>query len=320
MSVLVTGGTGFIGAQVVRMLLEQGEKGAVVFDINPSTKLLDDVADQVEVVRGDLGNFSHVLNVVKTFRPKVIYHMGGMLSVPSDADPAASFRANAMGTFHVLEAARLLDVAQVLFASTIATYGMDVREPVVDDYTLQRPQLFYGCTKVFSELLGQFYKRKYGLDFRGVRYPSIVGPGVKTPGIVQYNAWVIEECAKGKPYIMYVKPETRCPVMYFKDSARAIVMLGAAPVENIKMVNYIIAGPTPAASAQELVDLVRSKVPGARIEFQVDEKRQKIIDGFTKPLDDGVARREWGWKPEYDPQRIVEDFLEEMKTHPHRYT
>jgi threonine 3-dehydrogenase len=320
MSVLVTGGTGFIGAQVVRMLLEQGEKGAVVFDINPSTKLLDDVADEVEVVRGDLGNFSHVLNVVKTFRPKVIYHMGGMLSVPSDADPAASFRANAMGTFHVLEAARLLDVAQVLFASTIATYGMDVREPVVDDYTLQRPQLFYGCTKVFSELLGQFYKRKYGLDFRGVRYPSIVGPGVKTPGIVQYNAWVIEECAKGKPYIMYVKPETRCPVMYFKDSARAIVMLGAAPVENIKMVNYIIAGPTPAASAQELVDLVRSKVPGARIEFQVDEKRQKIIDGFTKPLDDGVARREWGWKPEYDPERIVEDFLEEMKMHPHRYT
>ncbi len=320
MSVLVTGGTGFIGAQVVRMLLEQGEKGAVVFDINPSTKLLDDVADQVEVVRGDLGNFSHVLNVVKTFRPKVIYHMGGMLSVPSDADPAASFRANAMGTFHVLEAARLLDVAQVLFASTIATYGMDVREPVVDDYTLQRPQLFYGCTKVFSELLGQFYKRKYGLDFRGVRYPSIVGPGVKTPGIVQYNAWVIEECAKGKPYIMYVKPETRCPVMYFKDSARAIVMLGAAPVENIKMVNYIIAGPTPAASAQELVDLVRSKVPGARIEFQVDEKRQKIIDGFTKPLDDGVARKEWGWKPEYDPERIVEDFLEEMKMHPQRYT
>jgi threonine 3-dehydrogenase len=320
MSVLVTGGTGFIGAQVVRILLERGEKGVVVFDINPSTKLLDDVADQVEVVRGDLGNFSHVLNVVKTFRPKVIFHMGGMLSVPSDADPAASFRANTMGTFHVLEAARLLDVAQVLFASTIATYGMDIREPVVDDYTLQRPQLFYGCTKVFSELLGQFYKRKYGLDFRGVRYPSIVGPGVKTPGIVQYNAWVIEECAKGKPYIMYVKPETRCPVMYFKDSARAIVMLGAAPVENIKMVNYIIAGPTPAASAQELVDLVRSKVPGARIEFQVDEKRQKIIDGFTKPLDDGVARREWGWKPEYDPERIVEDFLEEMKMHAHRYT
>ncbi|MCU0591656.1 MAG: NAD-dependent epimerase/dehydratase family protein [Desulfobacterales bacterium] len=319
MSVLVTGGTGFIGAQVVRILLEKGVRRPVVFDINPSTKLLDDVADRIEVVRGDLGNFSHVLNVVKTIRPRVIYHIGGMLSVPSDADPAASFRANAMGTFHVLEAARLFDVAQVLFSSTIATYGIDVREPIVDDYTLQRPQLFYGCTKVFSELLGQFYKRKYGLDFRGVRYPSIVGPGVKTPGIVQYNAWVIEECAKGKPYVMYVKPETRCPVMYFKDSARAIVMLGEAPVEKIKMVNYIVAGPTPAASAQELVDLVKTKVPGARIDFKVDENRQKLIDGFTKPLDDGLARKEWGWEPAYDQERIVVDFLEELKIHPERY-
>ena len=319
MSVLVTGGTGFIGAQVVRILLEKGVKRPIVFDINPSTKLLDEVADQVELVRGDLGNFSHVLNVVKTFRPNVIYHIGGMLSMPSDADPAASFRANAMGTFHVLEAAKLFDIAQVLFSSTIATYGIDVREPIVNDYTLQRPQLFYGCTKVFSELLGQFYKRKYGLDFRGVRYPSIVGPGVKTPGIVQYNAWVIEECAKGKPYVMYVKPETRCPVLYFKDSARAIVKLGEAPIEKIKMVNYTIAGPTPAASAQELVDLVRAKVPGARIDFQVDENRQKIIDGFTKPLDDSLARKEWGWEPEYDQERIVDDFLKEIKIHPERY-
>jgi nucleoside-diphosphate-sugar epimerase len=320
MSVLVTGGTGFIGAQVVRNLLEKGEGRPVVFDINPSTKLLDDVKDQVEVVRGDLGNFSHVLNVVKTFRPRLIYHIGGMLSVPSDADPAASFRSNAMGTFHVLEAAKLFDVAQVLFSSTIATYGLDIRESSVDDYTLQRPQLFYGCTKVFSELLGQFYKRKYGLDYRGVRYPSIVGPGVKTPGIVQYNAWVIEECGKGNPYTMYVKPETRCPVMYFKDAARAIVMLGKAPLANIKMVNYIVAGPTPAASAGELVDLVRAKVPGARIDFKVDGERQKIIDKFTNPLDDSLAREEWGWKSDYDQERIVDDFLKEMRLHPQRYT
>ena len=96
MSVLVTGGTGFIGAQVVRFLLEREEKDLIVFDINPSTTLLDDVNDQVEVVRGDLGNFSHVLDVVKSCRPKVIYHLGGMLSAPSEADPPASFRANAI--------------------------------------------------------------------------------------------------------------------------------------------------------------------------------------------------------------------------------
>ncbi len=318
MSVLVTGGTGFIGAEVVRILVARGEE-VTAFDINPSTKLLQDLAGKLRVIRGDLGNFSHVLSAVKECRPSAMYHLGGMLSVPSDADPQASFRANAMGTFHVLEAARLFDVEKVLFSSTIATYGLDIREGKIDDYTLQRPQLFYGCTKVFSELMGLFYRRKYGLDFRGVRYPSIVGPGVKTPGIVQYNAWVIEECAKGRPYVMYVRPETRCPVMYFKDAARAIVMLGDAPKEAIQMVNYVVAGPSPAASAQELVDMVKAKLPGAKIQFQVDEEKQKIIDRLILPLDDSLARKEWGWKPEYDQERIVEDFLEELRAHPERY-
>ena len=320
MSTLITGGTGFIGTQVVRLLLEKGEKDIVVFDINPSTKLLDDVADQVEVVRGDLGNFSHVLSVVKNSRPKVIYHLGGMLSVPSDADNAASFRANAMGTFHVLEAARLFEVPQVLFSSTLATYGLDIREEVVDDYTLQRPQLFYGATKVFSELMGLFYKRKFGLDYRGVRYPSIVGPGVKTPGIVQYTSWVIEECAKGNPFTIWVKPESKLAVMYFKDAARAIVMLREAPLANIKMVNYIIAGATPIASAQELADMVKARIPTAQINFEPDLERQKVVDKLSLPIDDSIARKEWNWKSEYDQGRMVDDFLEEMKLYPQRYS
>jgi threonine 3-dehydrogenase len=319
MSTLVTGGTGFIGAEVVRILLEKGEKDLVVFDINPSTKLLDDVADQVEVVRKDLGNFSHVLSVVKTHRPKVIYHLGGMLSVPSDADNAASFRANAMGTFHILEAARLFEVPQVLFSSTLATYGLDIREDTVTDYSLQRPQLFYGATKVFCELMGLFYKRKFGLDFRGVRYPSIVGPGVKTPGVVQYTSWVIEECAKGNPYTIYVKPETKCPVMYFKDAAQAIVMLREAPLENIQMVNYLIAGPTPIASAQDLADIVKARIPAAQIHFEPDLELQKILDKLLLPIDDRIARQEWNWMPQYDQERIVHDFLEEMRAHPQRY-
>ena len=320
MSILVTGGTGFIGAQVVRALLEKGEKGIAVFDISSSTKLLDDVADRIELVRGDLGNFSHVLNVVRTFKPGVIYHLGGMLSAPSDADHAASFRANAMGTLHVLEAAKLFEAPQVLFSSTLATYGLDMREKIIDDYTLQRPQLFYGATKVFCELMGLFYRRKFGLDFRGVRYPSIVGPGVKTPGVVQYTSWVIEECAKGNSYTIYVKPDTRCPVMYFKDAARAILMLGEAPVKNIKMVSYVIAGATPIASAQELADMVKARLPGARIHFEPDLELQKILDKLLLPIDDAIARKEWNWNPEYDQERIVDDFLEEMRLHPHRYS
>ena len=126
MASLITGGTGFLGVELARLLLDRGETKPVLLDLSPSTQRLDEVADRVNVVRGDLGNFSDVLDAVKASKPDVIYHLGGMLSVPSDAHPSAAMRANALGTFHVLEAARLFGVRQVLFSSSIGTYGMDI--------------------------------------------------------------------------------------------------------------------------------------------------------------------------------------------------
>src|SRR5581483_5356716 len=105
MTVLITGGTGFIGAEVVRLLLDRGEQRPVVFHVSANTQRLGDVLDQIELVRGDLGNFNHILDVVKKVKPSVIYHLGATLSVPSEADPSSAIYTNAMGTFHVLEAA-----------------------------------------------------------------------------------------------------------------------------------------------------------------------------------------------------------------------
>jgi threonine 3-dehydrogenase len=179
--------------------------------------------------------------------------------------------------------------------------------------------MFYGATKVFCEHMGLFYKRKYGLDFRGVRYPSIVGPGVRTPGVAQFTSWVIEECAKGNPFTITLKPETRFPAMYFKDAAQAIVQLGKAPLENIKTINYLVAGVNPIASAGELADIVRAKIPGAEINFEPNLELQDILDRNLLPIDDSKAQKEWNWHPEYDQERIVDDFLQELKLNAQRY-
>jgi threonine 3-dehydrogenase len=319
MASLITGGTGFIGSTVARLLLARGEEPPVLFDRNPSPQRLDDIADRVEIVQGDLANFAHVLEAVRSARPQTIYHLGGMLSFPSEADPHAAIGVNALGTYHVLEAARLFGVPKVVFSSTIATYGGDLREPVISDDTLQRPDLLYGVTKVFGEQLGRFYRRKYGLDFRGVRYPSIVGPGVKTPAIVQYTSWAIEESARGRPYAIYVEPETRCPVMYFKDAARAVVQLADAPQAAIGRVVYVIAGVTPIASAGELADRIRARIPGAQLTFAPDRELQPILDRLLLPLDDRHAQAEWGWEAAYDQEGLLDDFLAELRLHPARY-
>ena len=309
MATLITGGAGFIGLEVVRLLLERGESRPAVFSRNPSRQRLGDLADHVEAIAGDLGNFSHVLHAVKQARPERIYHLGGMLSAPSDADPAAAIHTNAMGAFHVLEAARLFEVKQVIFSSSVGVYGYDINADVINDDTLQRPMLFYGATKVFGEHMGLFYKRKYGLDFRGLRYPSVIGPGVTTPGVVQYTSWVIEACARGNPFTIWVTPETRMPVMYIDEAAQAAVQLAEAPQDRIKTVNYLVDGFKPTPSAGELAAAVRAHIPTARIEFAPDPQLQPLVDEIVRPLDDSRAREEWGWTPSYDLDRIVSAFL-----------
>lgn len=310
---LITGGTGFLGAQVARVLLARGERRPVLFDRDPAAGRLDNVAGDVEVVQGDLGDAGQVKAVVQNNTPSVIYHLGGMLSIPSDADPAAAFSANAMGTFHVLEAARIHGARQVLFSSSISTYGGQTEDGAIDDHTLQRPRMFYGATKLFGEHMGLFYKRKYGLDFRSVRYPSVMGPGVTTPGVLQFTSGAIEASAKGRPYTVRASPETMCPIMHVKDAARAVVELGRAPLADIETVNYVLAGVTPVPTAGELMDVIRDKVSDAQIDFEPDPQLRVILSRPLRAIDDSNARREWGWKNEYDMERIVDEFLKELK-------
>lgn len=316
MNILVTGGTGFIGAQVARILVQRGER-PVIFDISDRKTLLKGLEDKVTIVKGDLANYSHVFNVIKDHHIEVIYHLGSMLSMPSDADPWSAFRVNAEGSFHVLEASRILGVKKVIFSSTLGTYGLDIREKVIDDYTLQRPTLFYGCTKVFVELMGRFYMKKFGLDFRAVRYPSIIGPGVKTPGIAQYNSWAIEQAYKGKPFKIWVTPETKLAVMYYKDAALSIIQCAEAPLEKIKMVVYVLGG--IFLSAQELVDQIKKFIPSAQITFEPDKNLAETVLSLSKPVDDRCAREEFGWENQYPIERAIADFIKELRENPEMY-
>jgi len=308
MATLITGGAGFVGLEVARQLLDEGKTDVTVFSRNPSPGRLGSLAGRVNAVAGDVGNFSHVLDVVKAARPEVIYHLGAMLSVPSDADPASAIQTNAMGTFYVLEAARLFDVRQVIFSSSIGSYGYDIEGGILTDTTLQRPLLFYGATKAFGEHMGLVFKRKYGLDFRGIRYPSVIGPGVTTPGMVQYTSWMIEESAKGNPFTVWTTPETRVPVMYITEAATATVQLAQAPLENIKMVNYLVDGAKPTPTAGDIADAVRAKLPDAKIDFVPDPTRP-MLHGRSQTIDDSCAREEWGWQPTHDLPRMIDDFL-----------
>ena len=197
MATLITGGNGLIGASLTRTIIDSGER-PVVIDIAPVHPILKQWESRFAYFQGSVDNLPELLNIIKKESIDTIFHLGGMLSMPSEKKPWASFQANVVGTFAVMEAARLEGVEKVIYSSTIATYSKDIRSDVIDDFTLQRPTTMYGATKVFGELLGRVYARKYGIDFRGVRFPSVVGPGAKTAHMSIYQAWTIEEPLKGE--------------------------------------------------------------------------------------------------------------------------
>ncbi len=321
MSTLITGGTGFIGAEIVRQLLADDEgQGIHVAHRRGNFRRIEDLIDRVALHQLDLSDTSAVYELIGTTAPDVIFHFGAVLTGPGQANPQLAIEANAIGTYAILEAARHAGVRQVVFASSIGTYGTDIGTSVIDDATIQRPLTIYGVTKVFGEHLGAFYRRKYGLDFRGIRYPSIVGPGVTTPSIVQYTSWMIEESARGNPFTATVRPDLSVPIMYYKDAARAAIVLSRAPEEPLVTFSYLVDGHRPTPTAAQIADTVRSLIPEADIDFSPDPDLQPILDEAVRPIDDSRARAQWGWSPAYDLGSMVADFLDEMRSSPNRYS
>jgi nucleoside-diphosphate-sugar epimerase len=177
MAILITGGAGFIGAALANALVQRGEN-VVIFD-RALDRSIEGKDARIVSVQGDISNWSEVLQ------------LAAMLSAPSDANPWAAVNVNAFGTFYVLEAARLFNVKKVIFTSSLGVYSVD-NDTVVTEETPQRPHQIYGVTKVFSELLGLYYHRRFGLDFRGVRFPQLIGPGARSSGFGQYGPRLIE--------------------------------------------------------------------------------------------------------------------------------
>lgn len=319
MSVLITGGTGRLGIGLAKELVEKGEE-VVLFDIDRREERLIELKDKVKFVQGDLKVWPEVLNVVKDNHVKGIFHHGSMLSLPSDLNPWASFQTNVVGTMHVLEASRLFGVKRIIFASSEATYGLGTTG-VITEYTLQRPITMYGAGKLYCELLGRFYRRKFDLDFRCIRYFTVLCPGSKVRTMPRFMNWMIEHAAFGRPFECYVSEDTVQPITYYKDAIRATIMLYYAPKERINTVCYNLSGVIPTPSAKDLEMAIRRFYPDAKISYKPDPLVMEYYrTRKVEVIDDMPARVEWGWEPSNTPlEKVVEDYIHEIRARPHFY-
>ena len=194
----------------------------------------------------------------------------------------------------------------------MAVFGHSTPHDQTPQKTIIEPQTVYGISKYAGELWCQYYNQRWGLDVRGIRYPGLISwksePG---GGTTDYAVEIYHEALKNKKYTCFLSEDTCLPMMYMDDAIRGTIELMEAPAEKMKTrMAYNISA--MSFSPKEIAAAIQKHIPEFTIDYKPDF-RQAIADGWPKSIDDTTAREHWGWKNEFDLDKMTADMLEHLK-------
>jgi threonine 3-dehydrogenase len=323
--ILITGAGGEIGHGLVTRLAGSA-RPIVTLDVAPLDKTLAPL-----VTREFLGSITdpNILSrVLAEFEVDLVFHLAALLSTRAEFTPTTAHHVNVEGTLNLLEFAQHEGEShgrEVVFVypSSIAAYGIPDLDTKTragrvgeDDYL--HPTTMYGCNKLYCEQLGRYYALHYKqlaantaarrVDFRSVRFPGLIS-ATTTPsgGTSDYASEMIHAAAKGERYACFVRPDTTIPFMAMPDAVEALLTLAHTPRERLTKTSYNLGAFSP--SAAEIRDVVLAAFPGATIDYEVDLKRQAIVDSWPAEVDDSAARKDWSFSPAHDLARAFSEYL-----------
>jgi len=303
MSIMITGGIGFIGSHVARKLVEEGWD-VVLFDFLPKFDLIEDIKNKVKIVRGDIADITDLLTNIRKHSVEYIIHLAYMHLIESEEKPWKACRVNCGGHLNVFEAMRIADVKKVVYVNSVAVYGPAKYyegKPINED-TPPRPTTVYGMCRAFDAFMGQHYHEKYGLDIVGIRPGGIVyGPGMAV------HTWfrdMIEKSLLGEP-VKVPYGNQRVDWQYVKDTVNAFIL--ALKAKNLKHRIFNTCG--EVRTVREAAEIVKRLLPSATIE--VEDKGELP---FPYLFDIKRAREELGYEPQYTLERGIKDYIDTIKS------
>lgn len=305
MKILITGAGGQIGPDLVAVLKRRGH-GVVASDV----AVRPDGVDCDAWHHLDVTDRNAVFSLFRQVQPQRVFHLAAVLSARGEEVPQQTYAVNQTGTFNILEACRETGVEQMMFTSSIAVYGPGTPDPTPDDVALD-PTTMYGVTKVGGELLGTYYHKRYGFDFRSVRFPGLISAAMPGGGTSDYALFMYVDGVRIGAYEAFCRPDTVIPLMYMPDALRALVELSEAPAKALERRVYNIAAFSPTAT--EIAASVARRVDGVKITFRPDPSRQSILDSWPRRLDDSCARSEWGWRHNFDLEEMSDDLIPQIR-------
>lgn len=325
---LVTGACGEIGQALVQGL-HQASYRIVTTDLFALPEAIRPLA--AEHVQGDL------VYRVKQFYDydfDVIFHLAASLSSKAEVATEEAHRINVEGTMQLLMLAayrseKYKKEVKFLFPSSIAAYGVPNIETkkqagAVKETEWNTPHTMYGCNKLYCEKLGLYYSKYFGqkhldenppsmLDFRAIRFPGLISAfTLPSGGTSDYGPEMLHAAAQGKPYSCFVRPDAKISFMAMPDAIKSLLVMMDVPREKLSYTVYNIAA--FAITAEEFRQRAIQAFPDAKITYEINPRRQGIVDSWPEDVDDSLARAEWGWKADYDADRFFDDyFLPEIR-------
>jgi UDP-glucose 4-epimerase len=291
--VLVTGGAGFIGSNLVRALQERGDEVRVLDNFSTGFRANLEGLD-LEIVEGELRSYERVHNAVRG--TEVVYHLGALGSVPrSVQDPLTSNAVNVEGTLNVLLAARDEGILRVVFASSTSVYGTEPPLPTRENERLD-PISPYGAAKLAAERYCAAFSRVYeAFETVVLRYFNVYGP--RQNPFSQYAAVIplfIAAIAAGEPITVYGDGEQSRDFSYVDDAVAATLAAGEASGASGHAFN--VAGGKPA-SVNEVADTI-GRLLGKPVERQLAPLRAGDIHDSHADLT--ASREVLGYEPKVE--------------------
>ena len=291
MSIFIIGGTGFIGRRLVPLLASRGEE-IVCMDINPDTASYEHLGKQVRVVRGDVSQFDDVMSAMAAAKPARVINLAYYLG--SQHAPHAAFKLNILGMDNCFEAARLLGVTRVVFASSLAVNGEQYHygERMLTEDDFRHGHVQYAMHKIFNEWQAQDYREKHGMEITAIRPANVTGND-KIVGSVDH-VFCVTNPARGKPASFPYRDAMRC-VIHVDEVAEIFARVIMAD----KPQHWVYNTGGVAISIGEIADMVREFLPDAKIEFERETGGKELSGNYL--IDNSRLVQEFG--VQYRPYR-----------------
>ncbi|MGG6230087.1 NAD-dependent epimerase/dehydratase family protein [Tenacibaculum sp. SDUM215027] len=309
-TILILGACGQIGTELTQKLRSiYGIENVIASDIREGNAEMMS-SGPFEII--DATNQEQILSVVQKYKVTQVYLMAAMLSATAEKYPLKGWDLNMTSLLAVLELAKEKHIQKVYWPSSMAAFGPTSPKMNTPQQTIMEPSTVYGISKVAGEHWCNYYHDKYGVDVRSIRYPGIISwktlPG---GGTTDYAVDIYFDALKKGTFECFLSENTRLPMMYMDDAINATIQLMQADEENIKTrTSYNLAAIsfTPAEIATE----IKKYIPEFTITYNPDF-RQAIADSWPQVIDDSTARKDWGWRHQFDLASMTKDIITNLQ-------